>query len=152
PVIRAADVALFNLETPVSSGHPTTRFGVRFNVHEDFVRALFSVGFDAASVANNHAFDLGAEGVGDTLSAFASVGMGAIGAAFAGSDPLEPREIALAGRTLCVFAATRILNYPLPAPTSHQARVALARPSVAREQNALLEAVRSHRSSCGAII
>jgi hypothetical protein len=152
PVLRAADLAFANFETPAAPSRPVQRSGLRFNVHADFVRALAEAGLDAVSVANNHSYDMGIPAVGETVSVLRAAGVRPIGGALAGEDPLAPQQFAIAGGTLCVFAATRLLNYWLPTLGPTQPRVGMARFQPAQEEQALLEAVRRHRARCGAIV
>lgn len=152
PVLREADLALVNFETPAAPSRPVHRSGLRFNVHADFVQALAASGIDGVSVANNHAFDMGIAGVGETVTTLRSAGVRAIGGALPGEDPLAPEEFSLPGGRLCVFAATRLLNFSLTLPSAGQPRIALARYDAPGEEEALLAAVRRHRVRCGAII
>jgi poly-gamma-glutamate capsule biosynthesis protein CapA/YwtB (metallophosphatase superfamily) len=63
PVVSAADLAVCHLETPLSpsgrglSGYP------RFNAPPQLAVALRAAGYDACSVASNHAMDQGVRGV-----------------------------------------------------------------------------------------
>jgi poly-gamma-glutamate synthesis protein (capsule biosynthesis protein) len=152
PVLQAADLALANFETPAAPSRPLTQTTVRFNVHADFVQALAHSGFDAVAMANNHSFDTGVAGVGETVSTLRSAGIRVIGGALAGEDPMTAQTFPLAGGTLCIFAATRILNFDMTMPGPGQPRIALARSQPPEEQNALLAAVRASRARCGAVI
>ncbi len=151
-VLRAADLALLNLETPAAPSRPEIRAGLQFNVHANFVRALADVGVDAVSIANNHAYDQGVDAVAETVRTVRDAGMRPIGAALPNEDPYLPQEFPLAGSTLCVFAVTRLLNFPIPAQTPAQPRVALARRLVRGETQRLLQAIAAHRTHCGAVI
>ncbi len=152
PVIRAADVAIANFETPAAASRPLTLTTVRFNVHADFVQAYANAGFDAAAMANNHSFDAGVPGVGETVQALRGAGVRVIGGALAGEDPMQAQSFALAGGTLCVFAVTRILNFDMTMPGPSQPRIGLARSDPPAEQDALLAAVRGARPRCGAVV
>ncbi|MEI8257103.1 MAG: CapA family protein, partial [Deltaproteobacteria bacterium] len=152
PVIRAADLAIANFETPAASSRPLTQTTVRFNVHADFVQAYAHAGFDAAAITNNHSFDTGVAGVGETVQALRGAGVRVIGGALAGEDPMQPQTFTVAGGTLCVFAVTRILNFDMTMPGPSQPRIALARSDPSSEQDALLAAVRSARPRCGAVL
>lgn len=152
PVLRAADLAIVNLETPVAASRPPSREQMRFNVHPSFLDALTDAGVDAVSSANNHVFDQGVGGVDETVRALRDRRVRPIGAALAGEDPLAPAEFPLAGSTLCVLAATRLLNFDMTVPDADHARVALARPEVPAEEDALLRAVRSAHERCGAVL
>jgi hypothetical protein len=150
PVLRAADVALVNLETPVAASTAVVRAGFRFNVHPEFVQTLTTAGVDGASIANNHSYDMGSGAVGETIRALHAAGLRPIGGALASQDAFVPQEFPLAGGTMCVFAATRLVNVgPPPAGRPH---VALARSWPEVESRRLLEAVRRHRARCGAVV
>ena len=68
PLVSAADLAVCHLETPLSpsgrrlSGYP------RFNAPRQLAAAIRGAGYDACSVASNHAMDQGAPGVAGTLA------------------------------------------------------------------------------------
>src|SRR5262249_4218808 len=91
PVIRAADLAFANFETPAAPSHPINRSGLRFNAHGDFAAALVAAGFDGASVANNHSYDLGVAAVGETVATLRAAGLRPVGGALPGEDPLAPQ-------------------------------------------------------------
>jgi poly-gamma-glutamate synthesis protein (capsule biosynthesis protein) len=152
PVLRAADLALVNFETPAAPSRPESPNGVWFNVHEDFVRAVVDAGIDVAAIANNHSYDTGARGVEETVRTLRSVGLRVAGGALGNEDPLEPQRFTIAGGTLCVFAATRIVNFEMSFPGPGRARIGMARPEPVAEQEALLANVQHYRSSCGAIL
>src|SRR6185312_5852027 len=68
PTIRAADLAVCHLETPVAdprgpfTGYPT------FDVQPQIVDALKDAGYDTCSTASNHAMDAGFDGLVRTLN------------------------------------------------------------------------------------
>jgi poly-gamma-glutamate synthesis protein (capsule biosynthesis protein) len=96
PVLRAADLAIANLEVPTAPGF--ARGGRRradpgpvfdgqvhtdypaFNAHPVVIDALAQAGIDAVTVANNHALDRGPAGLDATLAELARRGMPATGA------------------------------------------------------------------------
>jgi len=90
-LVRAADLAVANVEAPITDG------GTRFPVYKDYVyrapaasaQALADAGFDVVSLANNHALDYGADGLADTIAHVTHAGMAAIGA---GRDAAEARR------------------------------------------------------------
>jgi poly-gamma-glutamate capsule biosynthesis protein CapA/YwtB (metallophosphatase superfamily) len=67
-LVSAADLAVCHLETPLSpsgrhlSGYP------RFNAPPQLAAAIHGAGYDACSVASNHAMDQGIAGVAGTLA------------------------------------------------------------------------------------
>src|SRR6478736_78387 len=85
--LRAADVAMVNLETPVTRSeqrdpkeleNPGDRYW--FRTRPAAVDVLADAGVDVVSVANNHAGDYGAAGLQDTLAAGQERGVAMVGA------------------------------------------------------------------------
>ncbi|PMS08525.1 CapA family protein, partial [Trinickia caryophylli] len=67
PVLKKADMAFANLETPVSTrGKPSEKMFV-FRSKPAALGGLVYAGIDAVSLANNHILDYGKEGMLDTL-------------------------------------------------------------------------------------
>jgi poly-gamma-glutamate synthesis protein (capsule biosynthesis protein) len=89
--IRDADLAVANLEAPITDG------GERFPLPKGYVyrappasaAALAWAGFDVLGLANNHSLDYGAAGLADTVALAARSGMVTVGA---GADPAEARR------------------------------------------------------------
>jgi len=90
-LIRDADLAVANLEAPITDG------GQRFPLYKGYVyrapsrsaAALAWAGFDVLGLANNHALDYGASGLADTLARLGKEGLTTVGA---GRDPAEARR------------------------------------------------------------
>jgi poly-gamma-glutamate synthesis protein (capsule biosynthesis protein) len=81
PVVRAADVAVCHLETPLApAGGPYTGYP-SFSVPPEIAPALAASGYDACSTASNHTFDRGAAGVDRTLAALDAAGIRHAGSA-----------------------------------------------------------------------
>lgn len=76
PVLRAADIAFANLETPLSDG---ARWSGAFRTPTAFADGLRWAGIDVVSTANNHALDAEGEGLLDTKEALWRAGVGAVG-------------------------------------------------------------------------
>jgi poly-gamma-glutamate synthesis protein (capsule biosynthesis protein) len=81
-VFAASDLALVNLEGPLSSrgSKASKTFTFRFEPPLTLARALKDAGIGAALFANNHAFDYGADAFLDTLSFLEEAGIGVLGA------------------------------------------------------------------------
>jgi poly-gamma-glutamate synthesis protein (capsule biosynthesis protein) len=66
--IQAADLKIFNLETPFTRTHPfTVKSGASFKADPRLVGALKILGVDAVTLANNHIWDCGLKGFEQTL-------------------------------------------------------------------------------------
>ncbi|MDR2072633.1 MAG: CapA family protein [Spirochaetaceae bacterium] len=79
-LVKQADLSLINLEGAVTDrGEPAEKTYVfRFNPRA--AAALKDAGFDAALIANNHAFDFGLRGFFDTLDHLQKAGLAVLGA------------------------------------------------------------------------
>lgn len=137
-LFQAADVAFLNLEGPLADGLPSTKCGPSssnchaFRTPTRYARALVSAGIDVASLANNHAQDLGVAGQEATMAALDAVGIAHAGrygdvarlerdgvviavlAAHSGSCCLNvnrPEEIAAAVRQADVWADLVVLSF-----------------------------------------
>lgn len=58
-ILRSADIAYINLESPLTYNCPVTDTGMKFCGDISNVAGLMSAGIDVASVANNHANNYG---------------------------------------------------------------------------------------------
>ena len=143
PVLRAADLAICHLETPVApaggpySGHPT------FAVQPEIVDALAGAGYDLCSTASNHSLDAGLDGLVRTLDALDAAGIAHTGTYRTEAESTQPQVLDAGGVRVGHVAVTFSLNgVPLPAgapfavdvadlPDVHGALAAAARARVA---------------------
>jgi poly-gamma-glutamate capsule biosynthesis protein CapA/YwtB (metallophosphatase superfamily) len=81
PILTKADVTFLNLEGPLADGLTSDKCGpasatcYAFQTPTKYVSALKDAGLDLASLANNHAFDVGPEGQLSTMKTLDSVGI-----------------------------------------------------------------------------
>lgn len=61
--IQSADLAVVNQETPVVSSHDNTSGYPTFGMPQEGAQALADIGFDVITMATNHSYDKGKEGV-----------------------------------------------------------------------------------------
>lgn len=78
--LAVADVAMVNLENPVTTRGVRVPKPYNFRMHPRFLRALTEAGIDLVTIGNNHVFDYGKEGLFDTISYLDSVGVKHVGA------------------------------------------------------------------------
>jgi poly-gamma-glutamate capsule biosynthesis protein CapA/YwtB (metallophosphatase superfamily) len=71
PVLSAADLALANLESPLTTA-PMTRENYDLRASPKSAQALSAAGLDLISLANNHIMDSGAAGLDDTQAVLRS--------------------------------------------------------------------------------
>ena len=65
--IEGADLAVVNQETPIVSSHDNTSGYPAFGTPQEGGQALANLGFDVITMATNHSYDKGKEGVTDSL-------------------------------------------------------------------------------------
>jgi poly-gamma-glutamate synthesis protein (capsule biosynthesis protein) len=79
-LFHAADLVFVNLECPLTTrGAPADKH-VDLRADPALAHELRAAGVDVATVANNHLFDYGVEGMYDTLEALRAAGVAAVGA------------------------------------------------------------------------
>lgn len=78
PEIRSADLAVANLESPLTD-RPHLLGPDALEAPPETASVLTATGFDAMVVANNHAADAGPETIGDTAGALTDVGVPMVG-------------------------------------------------------------------------
>ncbi len=79
-LFSTADIAIVNLENPVTTRGKKVPKPFNFRMHPRFLEALKGAGVTAVSIANNHVFDYGKEGLFDTFSYLEKSGIQTIGA------------------------------------------------------------------------
>lgn len=109
--LRAADVAMVNLETPVTTRgrrDPKELEGAGdrywFRTEPRALDVLGAAGVDVVSVANNHAGDYGAAGLADTLAAGRERGVAMVGAG-RGGDAYAPHVVEVGDLEVAFLAA-----------------------------------------------
>jgi len=109
-----ADLVLINCESPVTRGE-TTRNGLSFSISPRFVAdCLSNLGIDASramfTVADNHAGDKGAEGIGETVSNIEGLGATVLGSAVQGKGLLAKVRIRSINATIGIVSWSRWMN------------------------------------------
>ena len=77
--VRSADLAIANLESPLTTRPHEAATPNALEANPDTARLAAAAGFDALSVANNHAGDAGLDGFSDTLAALDRSGIAPLG-------------------------------------------------------------------------
>lgn len=123
PLLRAADLSVGNLESPLLADpgfDPGRPRPARFHPGKDYVfasapataQALRESGFDVLGLANNHLFDALDAGVGSSLAALDRAGFlpgrGRFGAAWAAADLWRPAIQRRRGQTVALLGCTTI--------------------------------------------
>lgn len=108
-LFRGADAVVANFES--STGTLSKKaFRMAYAVPPAWLDTLPSVGITAVTVANNHACDLGTDGISATIAAATKSGLGVVGADEDG-DAWAPRTLVeLDGKRVCAVAWTTLVN------------------------------------------
>jgi poly-gamma-glutamate capsule biosynthesis protein CapA/YwtB (metallophosphatase superfamily) len=104
PGLATADIAMVNLENPVTTRGSRVRKPYNFRMHPRFLRAITDAGIDVVTIANNHIFDFGKEGLFDTISYLDSVGVKHVGAGRDAAEAYRPVVLNVRGRTIGFLA------------------------------------------------
>lgn len=107
PFMRARDLVLVNLETPLTA-HPRVRGFFRSD--PGYAQAMKDVGISIVSVANNHVFDVGEIGFLHTLNHLKEAGIPYTGAGRNFEDARLGRLLQLDGLTLAFLSYTQFCN------------------------------------------
>jgi poly-gamma-glutamate capsule biosynthesis protein CapA/YwtB (metallophosphatase superfamily) len=103
--VRSADLAVANLESPLTSRPHDPAFGENaLEASPASARLLVAAGFDAVGIANNHAGDAGPATVTDTMEALSKNGLSVIGAGSTIAKALEPRIVTIGGIRVALLA------------------------------------------------
>jgi len=82
-IIKEADISIYNQEHPVTLSrkkYPTKKFGPTGACNPEALKPVLKAGFNCVSLANNHIFNRGIEGLNDTLDYFKRHNIRTIGA------------------------------------------------------------------------
>lgn len=108
--LAGADLAVLNLETPLSGrGSPADKTFV-FRGPPAMAADLAEAGVDIVSLANNHALDYGVDALADTLDHLAAAGVGAVGAGGDATAAYAPVVTDTPAGRVAVVGLTRVLH------------------------------------------
>jgi poly-gamma-glutamate capsule biosynthesis protein CapA/YwtB (metallophosphatase superfamily) len=107
-VLTAADLAVVNLETAVTTGGTAQPKQFHFRAPAQAYAAVKAAGVDAVSVANNHSLDYGPVGMADTLNHAAQAGMPAFGAGMTAADAYRPWVADVRGTRIALVGISQV--------------------------------------------
>ncbi len=119
PLLRKDDLSFANLEFPVDPSRPFSGYP-RFNGSPEYLQAAVDAGIDVFSLANNHAYDQGRDGLFQTLRVLSNTGEQSHRRVYAGGirgnlqAPFAPVEIRCRGFRIGFLAVTQTVNVPMP--------------------------------------
>ena len=108
--LRTADVAMVNLETPVSGDPGARTRELLFDAPPAMLRALATAGVDVVSLANNHAYDQRRAGIAATWKHLAEAGLRGVGSGPSEAAAWEPLVVEKNGMRLGFLSFTRWMN------------------------------------------
>ena len=103
--LLGGDLTLGNLESPLTDRASPLRPGpYRLPASTAFAAPLREAGFDVLSLANNHALDVGPQGLEDAATALRSVGVAPLGAGPTSAVAAQPFITTTSGLRVALFA------------------------------------------------
>ncbi len=149
-VLRAADVAMVNLETAVTSRGEAASKQYVFRGPASALDGLTSAGIDVVTLANNHGEDYGRTGLLDTLDAAAAHRLPLVGAGRDADQAYAPFRTTVKGQRLAFLGATQVLDSSVKAAwTAGPGKPGLAS---AYEVDRLVAAVREARATSDTVV
>ena len=157
-VFRQADFAFVNLETPVAPKHSRGTKAFMFNAPMALVESLKSNNVKIVSFANNHVFDQGHAGFGESLEHLQEEGFLFAGAGSSADDAWKPRIAEKNGIKVGWLGMTRWLNGNRNPEKDSDPHVAFfpypgqAMGAPGRDEAGVLEAVKAAREACDLLV
>jgi poly-gamma-glutamate capsule biosynthesis protein CapA/YwtB (metallophosphatase superfamily) len=102
--LGGADATVVNLESPVTTRGRRIPKPYNFRMHPRFLSVLAGGGIDIVSIANNHIYDFGPQGLLDTISYLDSVGVRHVGAGRNSMEAHRPVIDTIRGREVAFLA------------------------------------------------
>ncbi len=106
-LLTDADIFLVNNEFTYSTRGTPLNKAYTFRAHPDNVQYMLDIGADVVSLANNHAYDYGAEAFADTMETLNNAGLPYIGGGKNIEEAAKPHYFIVNGRKYAFSAATR---------------------------------------------
>ncbi len=117
-------VFVANLESPIATERvPPTSSPPVFNGSREALDGFRRAGVDVVTMANNHAFDQGREGLGETIAAAKEAGLGVAGAGTA-ADARRPAVLSDAAPRVLLLAYAMTVRRPRDPPGEAEWRIA----------------------------
>ena len=110
PILRAADLAVCHVETPMSPDNENLSTFPLFSVPNQLADAIAYAGYDTCSLASNHSLDSGMRGVVGTIDALDRVGIAHTGMARSPDERAALNLLKVNGATVAHLSYTYGLN------------------------------------------
>jgi Bacterial capsule synthesis protein PGA_cap len=103
--VSSADLAMANLESPLTTRpHVAAKDSDALEARPSSARLLGLAGFDAVTIANNHAGDAGSETVSDTMRALGAAKITVVGAGSSPERAFAPRIVSVGDLHVALLA------------------------------------------------
>ncbi|MEV6368203.1 CapA family protein [Micromonospora musae] len=146
--LSAADLAMINLETAVTTRGTPEPKQFRFRAPASAYDAVKAAGIDVVSIANNHALDYGRTGLADTVDAAKAAGMPAVGAGVDAAAAYRPWITEIRGTRIAVLGFSQISElWSEWRATDNRAGIAMT-----RDLPRAVEAVRAARRQASVVV
>jgi poly-gamma-glutamate synthesis protein (capsule biosynthesis protein) len=99
-LLKTADIAMVNLECPVTIRGERVEKPFNFRMQPGFLRTLVDAGIDLVTIANNHIYDYDSTGLFDTIVELDSAGVRHVGAGRTRDEAHRPVVFEIHGKKL----------------------------------------------------
>ncbi|WP_425549463.1 CapA family protein [Actinomadura miaoliensis] len=149
--LRAADLAMVNLETAITTGGtPAPGKEFTFRAPASAFTALKAAGVDVTSMANNHGMDFMEPGLRDSLQAIRRTKFPTVGIGRNADEAYRAHRVTVKGNRLAIVGATQVLDdHLIPQWTATDAKGGLAS---AKNVPRMVRAVREARKGSDLVI
>jgi len=149
PYLAAADVAMVNLETAITTRGSEMPKQFHFRAPATSLTALDAAGVDVVTMANNHAVDYGEVGLRDTLAARERSPIPVVGLGEDAADAYAAAVLDVRGTRVAVLGATQVPDWTLATWPASSARPGVAE---AASPARLATAVRAARTKADVVV
>ena len=115
------DLNIFNLETAITEEVIKEEKQYNFKTNAAFLKTLKSIGFNVATIANNHSYDFGEKGFLDTLNALDSAKISYIGGGVNRDIAYQGQVYKVKGLKIGVLGIAKVNGGPLSIATKDKA-------------------------------
>ena len=107
------DLNIFNLETAITDEVKKEEKEYNFKADSQFLQTLKSVGFNVATIANNHSYDFGEQGFLDTLQNLDEAGISYVGGGVNSDIAYQGQVYSVKGLKIGVLGVAKVNGGPL---------------------------------------
>jgi poly-gamma-glutamate synthesis protein (capsule biosynthesis protein) len=104
PLLHEADLLAANLESVLTTGGQPLDKSYLLRAHPMWAQTLIEAGIDVVTLANNHTFDYGTQGLDETLSTLENLGVVAVGAGISDTAAHRPALFTVNGVRVGILA------------------------------------------------